>query len=99
VGYPTVLAILSAKVAPGLGDRYLARNGYESQQTHDLVPSDRPDNLFAPVSGDHGAHGRFDGRASATSPQWWLSKHRSLAALGTAAVAGLMIAGWKRRTA
>jgi NAD(P)-dependent dehydrogenase (short-subunit alcohol dehydrogenase family) len=99
VGHTTVLAILSAKVAPGFGDRYLARNGYGSQQTNEPVPVDRPDNLFAPVPGDHGAHGRFDDRAWASSPQWRLSKHRSLAALCTAGIAGLIFAGWKRRTA
>jgi NAD(P)-dependent dehydrogenase (short-subunit alcohol dehydrogenase family) len=99
LGRTTVLAILSAKVAPGFGDRYLARNGYESQQMDEPVAPNRQDNLFAPVPGDSGAHGRFDNRASENSPQWWLSKHRSIAALCTAGVAGLIITGWKRRIA
>ena len=97
VGSTTVLAILSAKIAPGFGDRYLARNGYESQQTDEPVPADRPDNLFAAVPGDQGAHGRFDDRAYEASPQWWLSKHRYIAALCTAGFAALIIAGRKQR--
>src|ERR687887_283602 len=35
VGWPTVKAIVGNSVAPGLADRYLARTGYESQQTEE----------------------------------------------------------------
>lgn len=63
VGASTVLTVLANKVAPGLLDRYLARTGYDSQQTDEPVERDRADNLWAPVAGDHGAHGRFDTRA------------------------------------
>jgi short-subunit dehydrogenase len=89
VGWPTVHAIVGDKIAPGLLDRYLARFGYESQQTDEPVPPNRPDNLFEPVSGDHGAHGRFDARAKAFSSQFWLSRHRRVIA-GAAAVAALI---------
>jgi NAD(P)-dependent dehydrogenase (short-subunit alcohol dehydrogenase family) len=74
VGGPTVIAILGDKVAPGLGDRYLARSAYESQQTDEPDGDDRPDNLFEPVHGDHGAHGRFDSVAHTRSAQFWLRK-------------------------
>jgi len=39
VGMPTVEAIVSNKVAPGLLDRYLGRTGYESQQTDEPAES------------------------------------------------------------
>jgi NADP-dependent 3-hydroxy acid dehydrogenase YdfG len=69
VGYSTALALIANRVAPGLLDRYLARTGYDSQQLDEPVEPGRRDNLFRPIEGDHGAHGRFDGRASAHSLQ------------------------------
>ena len=89
VGWPTVQAVLGDKIAPGLLDHYLARFGYESQQADEPVSPDRPDNLFEPVAGDHGAHGRFDARAKTFSSQFWLSRHRRAIA-GAAAVATLI---------
>jgi NAD(P)-dependent dehydrogenase (short-subunit alcohol dehydrogenase family) len=76
VGWPTVEAIVGNKIAPGLADRYLARTGYDSQQTDEPVSPDRPDNLFEPLPGDFAAHGRFDSRAKPRSVQLWLTKHR-----------------------
>lgn len=76
VGWPTVKAVVGDKLAPGLLDHYLARFGYESQQTDELVSPDRPDNLLEPVPGDHGAQGRFGTRAKTFSTQFWLSRHR-----------------------
>ena len=71
VGMPTVAAIYANRLAPGLLDRYLARTGYDSQQLDEPVDTSRPDNLFASVGGDVGAHGRFDARAHFRS--WQLS--------------------------
>jgi len=49
-GGSTVAVILGNRVAPGLGDRYLAMTGYKSQQNPKLpYRSDRPSNLFDPV--------------------------------------------------
>jgi NAD(P)-dependent dehydrogenase (short-subunit alcohol dehydrogenase family) len=95
VGWPTVKAILAEKLAPGIADWFLGRTGYESQQTPEAARLGRRDNLFAPVPGDHGAHGRFDDRALATSKQLWMNLNRGLVAiglfaLGTAAVGSLM---------
>ncbi len=87
VGAPTWKTIWGERIAPGLADRYLARNGYESQQADEPVNGDRPDNLFAPVEGDHGAHGRFEQGSRERSPLLWLGKHRR--AIGIAALAGL----------
>jgi len=65
----SVKAILGNKLFAGLLDHYLARTGYESQQTNEPEDPGRPSNLYAPVAGDHGAHGRFDDRARDCSPQ------------------------------
>jgi NAD(P)-dependent dehydrogenase (short-subunit alcohol dehydrogenase family) len=89
VGYPTVEAIIGDKIAPGLADRYLAKNGYDAQQTHEPVEADRRDNLWEPVPGDHGAHGTFDRRASATSPQLWASMNRNWLMMAGAGLLGL----------
>lgn len=81
VGLPSVLVILGNKLVPGLGDRYLARTGYQSQQTDEPRDPDRPHNLWQPVPGDHGAHGVFDDRARSHSWQLWVNMHlRKLAA-------------------
>lgn len=92
VGHPTVEAIIGDKIAPGFADWYLARNGYDAQQTDESVEPDRRDNLWEPVPGDHGAHGTFDDRASISSPQLWVSKNRKwLAMAGAASVAGFAL--------
>jgi hypothetical protein len=82
------------KFLPGLGDRYLARTGYSSQQTEEPRDPQRVDNLYAPLPGDAGAHGAFGHRAHARSIQFTLNTHRGisalvLAALGIAAGAAL----------
>jgi len=97
VGWPTVKAIVGNAVAPGLGDRYLARDGYEAQQTDEPIEPDREDNLFEPVAGAQGAHGPFDDRALSRSTQLWARMHGR--ALGAAAAAGaLAVAARSRRT-
>jgi hypothetical protein len=53
---------------------------------------DRPDNLYEPVPGGRGAHGRFDERAKSSSPQLWADTHRGLLAGALVAVtAGVLI--------
>jgi len=69
VGWPTVKAILGNAVAPAYADHYLARNGYDAQQTERPADPGRPDNLFEPVPGDQAAHGPFDMQARARSVQ------------------------------
>jgi hypothetical protein len=92
VGLPTVLAIEAEKVVPGMLDRYLGRTGYRAQQTSEPDRHDRPDNLLAPVPGDHGAHGRFDARAYARSPALWASLHRGWLASAAALSAIALLA-------
>ncbi|HEY7266149.1 MAG TPA: SDR family oxidoreductase [Solirubrobacterales bacterium] len=87
VGAPTWKTIWGERIAPGIGDHYLAKNGYSGQQADEPVNGDRPDNLFEPVEGDRGAHGRFEDGTRERSPLLWLGKHRR--AIGLAALAGL----------
>jgi short-subunit dehydrogenase len=94
VGAPTVYTILGQRLAPWLADRYLARTGFDGQQTDRPLDPDRRDYLFAPLDDehDHGAHGGFDDRAHGRSPQLTLSLHRRAAVgtvLGALAAAGL----------
>src|SRR5205085_878783 len=56
VGGSTALTLVGNALAPGLADRYLARSAFDAQQTEEPVAQDRPDNLFAPLPGDRGAH-------------------------------------------
>jgi NAD(P)-dependent dehydrogenase (short-subunit alcohol dehydrogenase family) len=99
VGASTAATIMANKFVPALLDRYLARTGYDSQQTSQNVDDDRPDNLQAALDGpggrDYGAHGVFDARSHARSAQLWLDEHplvlASIAAgtaIATGAVAG-----------
>jgi short-subunit dehydrogenase len=89
VGLPTAVAIMGNKVAAGLGDRYLARTGFDSQQTREWEDPDRQDNLWRPVDDirDFGPHGRFAARAKHRSWQLWMTEHRAaVAAMAVAAV-------------
>jgi short-subunit dehydrogenase len=87
VGYPTMKAIYGQEIAPAYADRYLGRTGFESQQTDQPVPSDRPDNLFEPADGDWAAHGIFTEESRSFSPQSWVDLHRGAAAAAAAGVA------------
>jgi NAD(P)-dependent dehydrogenase (short-subunit alcohol dehydrogenase family) len=93
IGFPTVKAILANRIAPGLIDRYLASSGYSGQMTDEKVEEGAPNNLFHPVPGDYGAHGRFDSRARAHSWEVFTSRHRNamwaVIGLGAAVAVGL----------
>ncbi len=102
VGASTALTILGNRLAPGLLDRYLARRGFDSQQT-DAVGHRLPPNLWGPSDGeqDQGAHGDFDANAHPRSPQTWASRHRNvlLPATVSGAAAGMAMARTAARTA
>ncbi|WP_030529445.1 SDR family oxidoreductase [Phycicoccus jejuensis] len=102
VGASTVGTLAANAVVPGLLDRYLGRTGFGSQQTGERKPDDQPSNLWEPADGpdgrDFGAHGAFDDRAHAHSPQQWVAQHYPLLA-GAAAVlvaTGAAVAGRRR---
>ena len=92
VGAPAMAAIMADKISSSLFDRYLARNAVEQQYEGRPVAATRRDNLFEPVPGDHGAHGRFEKKASAHSPLLWASMNRGwlAAALGLIAAAAFV---------
>jgi hypothetical protein len=71
-----VKAIVGNKLAPGYADHVLARDGYAGQMTGTPAANDRPDNLWAPLPGDHGAHGTFTNEARSFSPVAWLSMNK-----------------------
>lgn len=91
VGAPTVQAIYGNRILPGLGDRILAREGFEGQQTGEPRPDDRPDNLYDPVPGDYAAHGRFDDEARGGS--WQLEWTKSRGGLALAGLAAGVVVG------
>ena len=89
VGASSVLAIMVQKIAPRIGDLWLAMTGYKSQQTPEPIKPGRPDNLYEPadVSKDFGAHGEFDDKAKARSWETELIMNRQWLLAG-AALAG-----------
>ncbi|HZU36715.1 MAG TPA: SDR family oxidoreductase [Gemmataceae bacterium] len=99
VGFSTVVAIQGNKLLPGVGDHYLARTGYQSQQ-YDGAPSpDRKDNIWQPVDEDRdfGAHGDFDSRASNWSLELWSDLHRDWLMVAGAGIAGLVCGALTRK--
>jgi NAD(P)-dependent dehydrogenase (short-subunit alcohol dehydrogenase family) len=99
VGWPAVQAIVGTFFLPGWLDRMLGRTAVEGQQDQESVPPGRRDNLWEPVPGDPGAHGRFDAQAREHSLQFWLDTHRApvLAGLAGAALLALALRGGNRR--
>ncbi|MEV5880249.1 SDR family oxidoreductase [Streptomyces sp. NPDC052101] len=102
VGATTAATLWANRLAPALLDRYLARTGYEAQQT-DRIPPTGLDNLFAPVdrdpAEDRGAHGDFDDSAHARSWQETLLRHPAATAVGTGAALLGAVRGIRRLTA
>jgi NAD(P)-dependent dehydrogenase (short-subunit alcohol dehydrogenase family) len=100
LGWPTLKAVWGDRLASPLLDRYLAATAYSGQQGRERVSPDRKDNLYAPVPGDHGAHGRFDAKARPHSSQLWVTRHRlqlSLASAAALVFGGLAWLGSRRR--
>ena len=98
VGGSTVYTIWGNKVAPWLAELYLAKTAVTGQLSDALKPDDRPDNLFAVVPGDPGAHGPYDDGAHTRSLQVWATEHRrALGAAGALAAAAVGSLGLARR--
>jgi NAD(P)-dependent dehydrogenase (short-subunit alcohol dehydrogenase family) len=100
VGASTVVAIEGNKLLAGVGDRYLAAHGYDSQMTSAPADPHRQDNLWRPLPGDHGAHGTFGERAQKDSWQLWATMHRpwlAVAGLASAVLLGAALFGRQPR--
>jgi NAD(P)-dependent dehydrogenase (short-subunit alcohol dehydrogenase family) len=95
VGGSTQFVIAANKAAPGIGDWYLARHGFDSQQYDGRDDPNRKNNLNEPVDADvdFGAHGDFDARAHHECLQARLSRRRhwlAWSALGGACCGALL---------
>ena len=105
VGGTTAATMIGNKFGAGLLDRYLARTGYDSQQTDEPVAPGRAGEPLGAGGrrerGDFGTHGRFDDRSSSRSYQLWASEHHGLlGALGGAtAAAAVGVTALRRRSA
>ena len=102
VGGTTMATLIANAVAPGLLDRYLARTGYDAQQTGQQKPVDQPANLWDPADGsegrDFGAHGLFDQRSHGHSAQVWASqRHGTLAVVGAGMAVGVAVLARRAR--
>ena len=93
VGASTAATVLANKFVPAVLDRYLAKTGFDSQQTDAEPAHHGAGNLDQPADGrngrDHGAHGVFDDRAHSGSAELWLMQRPALT--GTAAAAAVAV--------
>ena len=95
-GIPAVGTIIGNKLFPGLAERYLARTGYDAQQTNEPEDPARPDYLLEPLPGDRGARGAFDAQARSSDPQFWATKNRGRIALAAIGLAGAALAALRK---
>jgi len=94
VGGRNAVIIAGNKVAPAIGDHYLAATAIDGQFLDEEIPEDRPHNLYEPLPGDFGARGAFSDRAVDHSVELDLSRHKgwvmaTLGAVAAGAVAAL----------
>jgi NAD(P)-dependent dehydrogenase (short-subunit alcohol dehydrogenase family) len=91
IGWSATKAILGQRLIPGLLDRYLAKAGWDTQETADMPPGHplkhSRDNVDETIPGDRGAHGPFDSKARTSSSKLRLRTHPGWIALGLAAAA------------
>ena len=84
IGWGAQKLLWGQKLSPRAGDLVLLRNGWKAQHTNEPKPQDSPDNLFDPVPGDPGAHGRFDGESRESTVWTWLRLRRAPVGAGLA---------------
>jgi len=88
-GYSTYKTIVGNKVLPAFLDNFLAKTGYEGQQTNEKQSADHQNNLWQPIPGDHGARGPFTKKSLDRSPLFVAKKHKWLTA---AAISSIIVA-------
>jgi NAD(P)-dependent dehydrogenase (short-subunit alcohol dehydrogenase family) len=97
IGWGAQKLLWGQKLSPRAGDLILLRNGWKGQHTQELKPTSSPDNLFEPIAGDPGAHGRFDDRSRATTAWTWLRLRRGLIGAGLGLGTMGLLAGFQGR--
>ncbi len=97
IGWGAQKLLWGQKLSPRAGDLILLRNGWKGQHTQELKPTSSPDNLFEPIPGDPGAHGRFDDRSRATTAWTWLRLRRGLIGAGLGLGTMGLLAGFRGR--
>jgi hypothetical protein len=97
LGSSTAQAILGNRIAPGLLDRILVREGYSGELSRTPLPADAPSNLFEPMPGHATAPGRFDDKAKATSWEFFTDRHRDALRLGFACAGALVVSSFFSR--
>jgi len=100
VGGSTAATLVANAVAPGLLDRYLAKTGFDAQQTDQRRDPSQPVNLWNPADGsaghDFGARGVFGDRSKGRSLQLWASQHHGAVLAAAAGVTTGAIAAARR---
>jgi short-subunit dehydrogenase len=91
VAWSTTQAIVANAFAPGILDHYLARVGFDEQQSGEAEEEGRADNLFAHVPGDAGAHGAFSDRAKNVA----LPSKAIATGLAALALAAIVYSRWR----
>jgi NAD(P)-dependent dehydrogenase (short-subunit alcohol dehydrogenase family) len=97
LGWGAQKLLWGQKLSPRAGDLVLLRNGWKGQHTDELKPTDSPDNLFEPMPGDPGAHGRFDGQSRQSTAWTLLRLHRGLVGAGLGLGTMGLLAGLRGR--
>ncbi len=103
VGASTAGTIMAQKFAAPVLDRYLARTGFDAQQTQERAAPGRPNNLWQPVDqppgSDEGAHGVFDSQAHGRSAQLTVTERVEEAGATVRPALGSLLAASRSRAA
>ncbi len=97
LGYQTPLLIMGNTLMPDALDHYLSRNAIEGQDTGEPVRPNRPDNLFAPVPGEHHTRGDFSREARSDALLLPAAMARALGLAALLAVGAVLSAGLGKR--
>jgi len=95
--WSAVEAIEGNKLVPSFADWYLARTGYDSQQHDGPDDPDRPNNLWKPVPGDHGAHGTFDNESRTVSLELLAETHPRVLVAAAAGISAFLFQLFRKR--